>query len=615
MNFLLVVFIIMISIGFLSLAVIPVSSVELVIDDMNEITDWTNSGGASPLKLSSTDNQKTHSFYLEKLDIKSDWARYTKKLKTGQNYSNYEKVSYSVYIPDSEVVKQISTWFGEKERWDTGFIHYQTQIKNGWNHITHNMFMFTPVDARLKTWEKIKFISFEITTYLPTQTFEGILIRDLRLINQRDTIFQLKTSSLAIWNDRPFFPIGFYSVSSDVKEDEWIELSQSGFNLITCAESHYFNQLVCENGDTSKWIEFLDRAHRHGLKVAVQLSTGQWIPTAHVWWALDLNPDEVVYQNLRRIGRSQEDARYCADRDRNILYLHTIVDALKDHPALFCWESLDEISQYKIPVEGLLEGISLLKRLDPKHDIWLNHPPSVIDPRWLQHYGCAADIVSLDIYPIPKVFGYGNLPNKEINSVGQYTDLLHKSLTDGQSAWMVLQAYRFNDDEFSHLPQENLRRFPTHHEIRFMTYQAITHGTKGIMYFLYLRRPTRPPAHTYVNTPFTPEFWNTMESIGRELKTLYPVLITENYHRLEVNSDHVSYLLKHVGDLTWLIAVNEQNEPSEVTFRLAQSITKLDIMFEDRSVIFDSNSFTDKFAGYDVHIYHLVLNQVSDDSY
>ena len=615
MNFLLVVFIIMISIGLFSLAVIPVSSVELVIDDMNEITDWTNSGGASPLKLSSTDNQKTHSFYLEKLDIKSDWARYTKKLKTGQNYSNYEKVSYSVYIPDSEVVKQISTWFGEKERWDAGFIHYQTQIKNGWNHITHNMFMFTPVDARLKTWEKIKFISFEITTYLPTQTFEGILIRDLRLINQKDTIFQLKTSSLAIWNDRPFFPIGFYSVSSDVKEDEWIELSQSGFNLITCAESHYFNQLVCENGDTSKWIEFLDRAHRHGLKVAVQLSTGQWIPTAHVWWALDLNPDEVVYQNLRRIGRSQEDARYCADRDRNILYLHTIVDALKDHPALFCWESLDEISQYKIPVEGLLEGISLLKRLDPKHDIWLNHPPSVIDPRWLQHYGCAADIVSLDIYPIPKVFGYGNLPNKEINSVGQYTDLLHKSLTDGQSAWMVLQAYRFNDDEFSHLPQENLRRFPTYHEIRFMTYQAITHGTKGIMYFLYLRRPTLPPAHTYVNTPFTPEFWNTMESIGRELKTLYPVLITENYHRLEVNSDHVSYLLKHVGDLTWLIAVNEQNEPSEVTFRLAQSITKLDIMFEDRSVIFDSNSFTDKFAGYDVHIYHLVLNQVSDDSY
>ena len=115
MDFLLVVFIIMISIGLFSLAVIPVSSVELVIDDMNEITDWTNSGGASPLKLSSTDNQKTHSFYLEKLDIKSDWARYTKKLKTGQNYSNYEKVSYSVYIPDSKVVKQISAWFGEKK--------------------------------------------------------------------------------------------------------------------------------------------------------------------------------------------------------------------------------------------------------------------------------------------------------------------------------------------------------------------------------------------------------------------------------------------------------------------------------------------------------------------
>ncbi|HHZ92801.1 TPA: hypothetical protein EYN65_20320 [Candidatus Poribacteria bacterium] len=613
MNFLLVVFIIMISIGLFSPAVIPVSSVELVIDDMNEITDWTSSGGASPPKLSSTDNQKTHSFYLKKLDIKSDWARYTKKLKTGQNYSNYEKVSYSVYIPDSEVIKQISIWFGEKERWDAGFIHYQTQIKNGWNHITHNMFMFTPVGARLKTWEKIKFISFEITTYLPTQTFEGILIRDLRLINQKDTIFQLKTSSFAIWNDQPFFPIGFYSVSSDIKEDEWVELSQSGFNLITCAESHYFNQLVCENGDTSKWIEFLDQAHRHGLKVAVQLSTGQWIPTAHVWWALDLNPDEVVYQNLRRIGRSQEDARYCADRDRNIAYLHTIVDALKDHPALFCWESLDEISQYKIPVEGLLEGISLLKRLDPKHDIWLNHPPSVIDPRWLHHYGHAVDIVSLDIYPVPKAFGYGNLPNKEINNVGQYTDLLHRSLTNCQSVWMVLQAYRFNDDEFSHLPQKDLRRFPTYPEIRFMTYQSITHGTKGIMYFLYLRQPTLSTAHTHVNTPFTPEFWNTMKSVGRELKTLYLALIAETSHRLKIGSDHISCLLKHTDNQTWLIAVNEQNEPSQTTFEFDQPIKKLDVMFEDRSVIFDSNLFTDKFAGYDVHVYHLELVQSSND--
>ena len=144
-----------------------------------------------------------------------------------------------------------------------------------------------------------------------------------------------------------------------------------------------------------------------------------------------------------------------------------------------------------------------------------------------------------------------------------------------------------------------------------MTYQAITHGIKGIMCFLHLRRPTLPLAHTYVNMPFTPEFWNTMKSIGRELKTLYPVLSVENYHRLEVNSGHVSYLMKHVDNQTWLIAVNEQNEPFQVTFKFAQLITKLDVIFEDRRVIFDSNSFTDKFVGYGVHIYRLGLNQSS----
>ena len=111
MSPLLIVFVIVIGAGMFGPVVSLVSSVELVIDDMTEVGDWTHSGGGSPLKLGLPDNQKLHTLYLEKLDVEADWARYTKKLRNGQNYSNYEKVSYSVYVPDSKVMKQISIWF------------------------------------------------------------------------------------------------------------------------------------------------------------------------------------------------------------------------------------------------------------------------------------------------------------------------------------------------------------------------------------------------------------------------------------------------------------------------------------------------------------------------
>jgi len=48
MSPLLVVFVIVIGAGIVGPVVSLVSSVELVIDNMTEVVDWTNSGGESP---------------------------------------------------------------------------------------------------------------------------------------------------------------------------------------------------------------------------------------------------------------------------------------------------------------------------------------------------------------------------------------------------------------------------------------------------------------------------------------------------------------------------------------------------------------------------------------
>jgi hypothetical protein len=563
-----------------------------VIDDMEDVTDWVASGAARTPELSDTGKQGRHCMRWSKAGNQEDYARYSKTLGKAHDFSSFDEVSYWIYLPEVEGIKHISLWFGEEERWGKGFLQDHPNPRKGWQRVQSRLYLSQCVGAVPKSWKNIQVVSFEITTETRESTFEGILIDDLKLTRSasqglRRTADTSREPPFAVVDGEPFFPIGFYGVSDQITAAEWAELAQNGFNLVTCAEAHYFNERVCTHGDTSHWLRFLDKAHRHGIKVVVQLSAGD--THNHIWWALDLNDDAVLYRHLRRIGRDESNAVGSANRERSIRYLQKIVPALKDHPALYCWESLDEIAQYGFPAAGMQEGAKLLRGLDASHPLWINHPSSVIDPRALHEFGHFADIVSLDIYPVPKEFGFGNLPNKEINNIGEYTDLLRASATPEQPVWMVLQAYRFNDDEFAHLKDERLRRFPTSDEIRFMSYQAVVHGTKGIMYFLYLPRATKRPAHTHVNTPFTPEFWEALKSLGRELQFLKSALTSKTVVgavRVESEADSVRCMVKQVGDDIFLITVNERKQSTRATFKLNRPIQKLNAIFENRDLAF-----------------------------
>lgn len=590
------------------------------LDSMENPQTWLSQGAGTDPYFSEICREGKGSLGHDKKLISANWARYVRNLKREMDFSPYEKVSYWVYIPDPKVIKQISIWFGMRDRWRGGFVAFKQNLKKGWNYLEHPFFAFSPQGATLEVWKKIRVVSFEITTWSPQDTYKGILIDDLRLWKTPEggeSLFSPREEDseppVLRVEGKPFFPVGFYSVSASAPEREWKGLREIGVNLISCAEAHYFNELALE-GNLEPWRKFLDKASRYGMKVVVTLSVGKWTPSytpARIWWALDLNPDRVVYRYLRSFGRGEEDAKYLARRRRNIKYLRTIIPALKTHPALLVWESLDEIAQYGVPLKGLREGVKLLKELDSSHPFWLNHPPSVIDPRGLNYYSQIADVVSLDIYPIPKEFGYGGLPNKEINVIGEYTELLRQSVRDKKPVWMVLQAYKFNPDEFAHLPDGGLRRFPTRKELRFMTYQAIVHKAKGIMYFVYKRSKVPKTAHTWVNAPFTPPFWEAIKSVIKELNLLKPVLgkksAQDKVSSVESTAGKITYLYKEGEGKDCLIVVNEEEEPAKVTFGFKKGVIQIKEIFEGKILIPKGNYFTDTLEGYGVGVYEIIL--------
>jgi hypothetical protein len=162
--------------------------------------------------------------------------------------------------------------------------------------------------------------------------------------------------------------------------------------------------------------------------------------------------------------------------------------------------------------EGMREGYALLKQLDPKHPIWMNHAPrnSMED---LTRFATAADVVGCDIYPVPPYLGgHSDLPDRSLTAVGEYTDRMQKS-APGKPVWMVLQAFGWVDlgKDLSEEAKRRGRR-PTYIETRFMAYDAIAHGARGILYWgsMCIEKDS--------------QLWTDLLKVTRELADLQPVL-------------------------------------------------------------------------------------------
>src|SRR2546423_9601519 len=83
------------------------------------------------------------------------------------------------------------------------------------------------------------------------------------------------------------------------------------------------------------------------------------------------------------------------------------------------------------------------------------------------------------IYPIAYPPGaHSNLPNRELSLVGDHPRLMQEVVREEKPIWMTLQIAWSGV-----VNEQRTLRMPTLFQERFMTYEAIINGARGVVYF------------------------------------------------------------------------------------------------------------------------------------
>lgn len=222
----------------------------------------------------------------------------------------------------------------------------------------------------------------------------------------------------------------------------------------------------------------------------------------------------------------------------------------------------------------------------------------------LHPYNAGADITGADIYPIGYPPGTHSLEtNKEISMVGDYTRRMMEVADGKMPVWMILQF------AWSGVIKTNKTlRMPTFPEERFMVYQAIINGARGLFFFGGHLPQAMNARDKELGWNWT--FWQrvlrpVVEEIG-EKSPLYPALLAaESKLPVKCSAKDIEFCVREVGNDIFVLACRRGRETTQVTFTgLPANASGGPLLFEEpRRVELKNGKFTDWFAPFEVHVY------------
>ena len=266
-----------------------------------------------------------------------------------------------------------------------------------------------------------------------------------------------------------------------------------------------------------------------------------------------------------------------------------------------------------------------LKALDPDHPVVITQAP-LGTVASLTPYRSAFDITGADIYPVSYPPGvHSDLPNKDISVVG---DMTRKMVTaaGGKSVWMTLQiAWSGVIQNQTH--PDNVPRFPTLHEERFMVYQAIVAGARGLVFyggdFTTVMRPRD------ASLGWNWFFWQTvLHPLLTELTStaVRPALVAPNAPtQVTANEGDVDILTRKDGQTLYVIAVRrDPTTTNKVAFGgIPTNVSRGEVLFEYvqkplsppvdptkqafRVITVTNGGFQDWFGPHDARVYRFTL--------
>ena len=402
--------------------------------------------------------------------------------------------------------------------------------------------------------------------------------------------FKIAPDRMAVVDGRRSFVLGLYEYP---KDDAMLDaVARAGFNL------------VFAGADTAA----MDRLQAHGLKAwvntggAIDLDAGGEAalrelagkcgshPALMVWEV----PDEALWncwysatEWRRGAEPAQQRDRIAALPDRALaerldqdrarvsalfgqgrpVEAETLADAIwaalgekQPHPE---WSLSTAQARSEKMAAGMVKGYKLLREIDPGHPVWMNHAPRN-QVGQLAMFNAAADIAGCDIYPVPRCewVGHSDLVEQTAAAAGAYTTRM-QSAAPGKPVWMVLQGFGWADIQPTAPPERRkAERRPTREETRFMAYDTIVRGGRGILYWgtMAIEKDS--------------QCWNDLLSVVAELSELQPALSAPDAElslktTLAPTSGSVDrgvlVLPKDVNGATWLIVVNECIDPVQYT--------------------------------------------------
>jgi hypothetical protein len=225
--------------------------------------------------------------------------------------------------------------------------------------------------------------------------------------------------------------------------------------------------------------------------------------------------------------------------------------------------------------------------LDPDHPVVLIEAPrgpapvppqkSVFDTdlkvQHVQPYSAACDIHGIDIYPVsvPPGKHAGTDVNTDISVVGDMTTLICDA-TQRNGIWMTLQiawqgVLPMQTKNGTPTLTHNILIFPELAEARFMAYDAIVHGARGLFFFgghlpTTLANPDDPNSLMPLDGGWNWNYWQAV---------LRPLLgeLTESDHAraltapsapsvtVKTDTDDVAWNVRQAGNVLYLIATRQ----------------------------------------------------------
>ncbi|PWU18209.1 MAG: hypothetical protein C5B48_14975 [Candidatus Rokuibacteriota bacterium] len=304
-----------------------------------------------------------------------------------------------------------------------------------------------------------------------------------------------------------------------------------------------------------------------------------------------------------------------------------IVNDLKGHPALGLWKGVDEPANPgpgRIPAAGLVRAYKRVKQLDPGHPLVIIQAPrgTVAD---LVPYRPAFDITGADIYPISYPPGvHAGTANKDLSVVGDMTGKMVQA-AGGKPVWMTLQIAWSGIAPSKEHP-ERVPRFPSLADERFMAYQAIVNGARGLVFFGGHMTQVMKPADAKAGWNWT--MWElVVQPLLLELTStaVGPALVAPDAKAaVRASASDVQLVARDADGFLYVIALRAGGTTSRVSFsglpakRDGTPIRGGQVLFEYvqdplpppiggdqvfRSVGVNNGSFSDWFGPHDVHVY------------